>query len=127
MDDGVYIFYVIEAKRISETKNSTDTKFYSVDWSWSASEFEEYDPWNKDKYGHKLYRKSSDDKHLCWAKTGYNTGWFNLDYARAALKRAKTKKYFVDEDGYGKVRRKAKYKFRIKKITIMKAGEILEC
>lgn len=134
MKDGSYTYYVIQAQAISQTSSKDPNgKFIPTkDRSWFeiGDNFDDAtDPWNPKKYGYKLYKDSSDDKHSCWAHTGSRCGWWSLKYAKAAIKRAR--KYsragkFNYRDGYNNLIHKTKYKFRLTKIEINKSTKILK-
>lgn len=127
MKDGIYTFYSVQALCTAQTPYgfpNTKSFYKTENANWNTCDFVELDPWSE-VYGKKQFIDQSDDKYLCWAKTGY-IGWFNLCYVKEAIKRVRRKRYFYYEDGYGKVQYITKYRFRIIKRCITLSTEILK-
>lgn len=126
MKNGIHTYYIIEYLKAHESEwLKPDGPLKEVkDKQWHrCGDYFMYsiDPWNPDKYGHKLYRKSSDDKYKVWCDTS-ETGFYKLENAKRALKR------LIRDDGdgiydsvspYGKKCQAVRHEFRICKVTLL--------
>jgi len=84
------------------------------------------EPWVGDK---PKYKKSHDEKHDVWAKTG-GSGWWTLKYAVNAMRRlnkGSEEGKLNYKDGYNKVTQAVRYEFRIVKISVSKKVELVSC
>ena len=140
LEDGAYTYYAIqsrvthlsphnkpEAPLVSVEK--LDDGFgrpYSREWHGMVGEYIA-EPWEGSGNDYKpKHRKSHDEKHSVWAKTG-GSGWWTLKYAVLAMRRLSKGSQAGKlnyKDGYNKVTQAVRYEFRIVKISVSKKVEL---
>lgn len=97
------------------------------DWGGGPSSGDGYaEPWAGSGNDYKpKYKKSHDEKHDVWAKTG-GTGWWTLKYAVLAMRRlqkASAEGKLNYKDSYNKETQAVRYEFRIIKVSVSKKVE----
>ncbi len=128
MVNGEHTFYTLQHKLTHESPwlqpDGPLKPVKSSGWAFTSWDYFGYfiEPWHgrggndwKPKY-----RKSHDETHDVWSKTGYH-GWWTLKYAVKGLQRMKeasSKGDLCRKDGYGKICQACRYDFRIVKITL---------
>lgn len=134
MIDGNFVFYTIQHRRTHESPwlqpNGPLTLLKEREWSFSSWDHFGYvaEPWHGSGNNYKpKYKKSHDETHDVWSKTGYH-GWWTVGYAIKAMSRltnGSEQGKFNSKDGYGKVHQSLRYEFRIVRVEISRKVEEL--
>lgn len=143
LEEGEYTYYTIQSRvthlsphnkpdeplsHVSSVLDGFGRPYLETGGDWNDG-FADHiaEPWSKG--GTPKYKKSHDETHDVWAKTG-GSGWWTLRYAVLAMNRlirASDDGRLNYKDGYNNITRAVRYEFRIIKVFVSKRVDLLSC
>lgn len=133
MTPGDHVFYTIQHRTTQKSpwlEPSGELSPYEEGTDWSFSSFDHFgralDPWAGSGNDYKpVDSKATDQKHAVRCITGQH-GWWDLKYAKAALKRVKQldAKGAFDSKWDGTVTQAIRHEFRIVRVSLSYQVEV---
>lgn len=126
MHCGRHLFFTIQTRQSAESPyDAPDGPLTPVESKWTFACFNYFgnalSPWDKARYGYKLYPEASDQEHAVWARTSYH-GWWSLYHAQNALERVRAcdalGKYDYIDPGSRRKTQVVRHEFRIVRVEL---------